>query len=114
MIEKAISYKKSEQKLIEKLINDENVLINHVILARDDKIPEHYSDSHVNLLIIKGTMTLRLGEEAENQYDNTNIIQVPYNTKMNICNKNDDLLEFFIIKAPSPRSYSPKIKIIRR
>ena len=79
-----------------------------MVLATGDTLPEHYTNSHVYLLITSGTLRLTLGEENAHQYEAGEIINIPYQTKMKITNSADDLLEFFVIKAPSPRSFSKK------
>lgn len=104
MIEKLYSYTKADAKVIEKLVGDDLVMINHVILAQDDALPEHYSDSNVYLIVAKGRLSIQLGDEPLAQYTDT-IVNIPYHTKMNISNKDAGLLEFFIVKAPHPRMY---------
>lgn len=106
MMEKSFSFARSEARLVEKIIDDENVAINHIILAQGDYVPEHYSNSNVYLIIISGTMSLKLGEQEVRPYRAGTIVQVPYNVKMNIRNDNPSLLEFFVVKAPSPRHFS--------
>ncbi len=103
MIEKEYFYTVSDEKIIEKLIEDDNVGINHIILPKDQSIPEHYSNSNVYLVIIRGILTLQLGEEKENEYSEGSILAIPYQTKMNGQNNHEESVEFFVVKAPSPK-----------
>jgi quercetin dioxygenase-like cupin family protein len=103
LIEKEFSYSISDKKTIEKIIEDDNVGINHIILPKGEKIPEHYSNSNVYMIIISGTIALRLGDQQEHVYEKGSIITIPFETKMNGRNKDDELLEFFVVKAPSPK-----------
>ncbi|SCP97072.1 cupin domain-containing protein [Anaerobium acetethylicum] len=102
MLEKAYEFTIGKEKIIEKIVEDEKVMINHVVLEGHTGLPEHYSNSNVYLIIVKGTMGLRLGDEEENEYTKGSIISIPYKVKMNLNNVADGVLEFFIVKAPHP------------
>lgn len=103
MIERIYEFSYGEEKIIEKIIDDENIVINHVILEKNDLLPEHYSNSNVYLIILSGEITIRLDEEEEKEYKRGSIITIPYNTKMNIKNSKDEQLKFIIVKAPNPK-----------
>ncbi|MBC7365008.1 MAG: hypothetical protein H5U07_10815, partial [Candidatus Aminicenantes bacterium] len=47
MIEKIYYFQPASAKLIERLIDDENLAINHIVLAQGDYVPEHFSNSNV-------------------------------------------------------------------
>lgn len=106
MTEKTYSFSSSEAKLIEKIIDDENVAINHIVLAQGDRVPEHFSNSNVYLIIVRGTMWLKLDEQETRLYPAGTIVNVPYQIKMNISNQGPEVLEFFVVKSPSPRHFS--------
>jgi hypothetical protein len=36
------------------------------------------------------------------------IVNIPYNVKMNVNNFDEDVLEIFVIKSPNPRYYGGK------
>jgi len=102
MIEKIYNFKSMDTKLIEKVIADENVAINHMVLPKGDALPEHYSNSHVYMIVVQGIVSLQLNDQEIHSYPQGSIVNIPYKTKMNVSNKNDELLEFFVVKAPSP------------
>jgi len=107
MIEKEYNFKTaSDAKLIEKIISDENIDLNHVIFHKGQALPEHYSNSNVYLIVISGNISVQLNDQKTNIYNKGSIVNVPYKTKMNISNQHDELLEFFIVKAPSPKRFS--------
>ena len=60
MIEKLYDFSTKDTKEVEKLIDDESILINHMIFPKEEGLPEHYSNSNVYMVIIRGIMTLRL------------------------------------------------------
>lgn len=105
MLEKSYSFSKEDVKNIEKLIDDDNLLINHMILPKDTGLPEHYSNSNVYMTVVRGILSLQLEDQELKQYENGSIVNIPYNTKMNVNNFNDDVLEFFVVKAPNPKNF---------
>jgi len=105
MIEKLYTYKESDARLVERIIDDENANVNHMIFKQGDALPEHDSNSNVYMIVIKGTVSLQLDKQESNEYPKGSIINIPFNTKMNVSNQNRELLEIFVIKAPSPKNY---------
>jgi quercetin dioxygenase-like cupin family protein len=105
MIESVYSFSIDDTKRIEKIIDDDPVLINHMILPQGEGLPEHYSNSNVYMIIIRGEMTLKLNEQEPHLYTSGQIVNIPYQTKMNVNNFADHVLEFFVVKAPNPKHY---------
>lgn len=103
MIEKKYDYSVVDQKLIERIVNDDNLEINHMVLTKDTGLPVHYSNSNVYMIIVRGRMTISLDDGAPNEYQKGNILNIPFKTKMNVTNKHDEVLEFFVVKAPNPK-----------
>ena len=103
MIEKEYKYKLTDVKIIERIISDDNVNINHMVLQKGDELPIHYSNSNVYLIIVHGMMSISLNEDKPASYFKGSIINVPYKIKMHIYNESEDTLEFFVVKAPSPK-----------
>ena len=62
MVEKKFNYTVGETKTIEQIILDENVNINHCILLKGDRLPEHFSNANVYMIVARGTVTLALDE----------------------------------------------------
>ena len=104
-IEKSYAFKQTDAKIVERIIEDEHVGINHMVLRKAEALPEHFTNSNVYMLIIRGAITLKLGEQEAHAYPAGSIINIPYNIKMNASNQNEATLEFFVIKAPSPPFY---------
>ncbi|MBA1336065.1 MAG: Uncharacterized protein HPY66_2024 [Firmicutes bacterium] len=104
MIETKYSYTISSSKIIERIIEDDHAAINHMVLPKGEALPEHYSNSNVYMIVVRGNITLRLNEQEEHSYPAGSILTIPYKTKMNVCNTHDEVLEFFVVKAPSPKT----------
>ena len=105
MLEKIYEIYTENEKKIEKMIDDDNVLINHMVLPKNAGMPEHFTNSNVYMIIARGKMTLQLNDQDPHLYEHGQIINIPYNTKMNLNNLAEDVLEFFVIKAPNPANY---------
>jgi len=105
MVEKIYNYSTEDKGTIERIINDENLHINHMVINKGDGLPEHFSNSNVYMLVIRGILSLQLDEQDVHQYVKGDILNIPYNTKMNVRNNDDDVLEIFVIKAPNPKDY---------
>lgn len=105
MIEKIYNFNQSNEKMIEKLIDDENLLLNHMTFAKNTGLPEHFSNSNVYMMVIRGTLSLRLSEQEQEEYPKGTILNIPYGTKMNVNNFHEDILELFVVKAPNPKNY---------
>jgi quercetin dioxygenase-like cupin family protein len=108
MIEKVYDYKRVDEKLIEMVVDDDNLALNHMILVKDTGLPLHFSNSNVYMIIVRGTMTIALDEQEAHRYPAGQIINIPYHTKMDVQNKDDEILEFFVVKSPNPRNYGGK------
>lgn len=106
MIETKYLYNMSDKKIIERIVDDENINLNHMILFKNDSLPEHYSNSNVYMIVTRGEMTLQLNEQEKHYYSKGDIINIPYKTKMNVSNEQEEVLEFFVVKSPNPKNYT--------
>jgi quercetin dioxygenase-like cupin family protein len=105
MIEKVYNYTTGDDKVIEQLVQDDPAQINHMILPKGAALPEHYSNSNVYMIVLRGNLSLRLDDQDAHIYNYGQIINVPYKTKMNVSNQDDEVLEFMVVKAPHPKNY---------
>jgi quercetin dioxygenase-like cupin family protein len=106
MIEKRFGYTKTDEKAIEKIISDDYAHINHMVLKNGDALAEHYSNYNIYMIVVRGNLTVKLNHQRENTYPENSIVNIPYNVKMNVYNKNNEILEFFVVKAPSPKTFN--------
>lgn len=107
MLEKLYQAARTESFVMEKIVDDDPVNINHIILAPGEAAPTHVSNSHVHQIIVRGTLSLSLEDGPFNHHPAGTIVAVPFNLKMAIQNRGTDTLEFFVIKAPNPRNMPP-------
>lgn len=104
-MEKVYKFNQSAEKLIEKNLDDDVAMINHMILNQGDTLPKHDANSNVYMIIIRGIITVELAGNPATSYEHGSIINIPYGTTMNISNRNSEQAEFFVVKSPSPRRY---------
>lgn len=102
MIEKVYKMTFGNEKLVEKIIQDENVHYIHMTFNINEGLPEHYSNSTVYMTVLRGRLSIGLNDEAVNEYSAGSILKIPFNTKMNVKNLHEDVLELIVIKAPAP------------
>ena len=110
-MEISYTFKASEAKLMEKIVDDERVAINHIVLGPGDSVPVHVSNSFVHQIIVRGTLSLSLEDRPFRDYPAGTIVAVPFDRKMAIENRGSGTLEFFVVKAPNPRQM-PAVKKI--
>jgi quercetin dioxygenase-like cupin family protein len=103
MVENEFRFTVTDEKVIERVLEDDNVGINHMVLRKSEALPEHYSNSNVYMIVARGQVTLRLDDQEPHAYEAGGILTIPYKTKMNVYNERDEVLELFVVKAPSPR-----------
>ena len=106
MVEKVFHYSTENNTAVEKIIMDDNINYIHMIFNKEEGLPEHYSNSNVYMTVIKGILSIRLDEQKVHEYRRGDILEIPYNTKMNVKNLHDDVLELIVIKAPAPSHFS--------
>ena len=102
MIEQVFKMAHNDKLTIEKVITDENVNFNHMILNKNDGLPEHYSNSNVYMTVIRGLLSIGLDEQEIHEYPAGTVLKIPKGIKMNAKNLHEDTLELIVVKAPAP------------
>jgi quercetin dioxygenase-like cupin family protein len=103
MIEKNYTYTRTENKVIERIIEDENVAINHMVLRPSEALPLHNANANVYMIVVRGEVTLVLDAASAQVWPAGSILAIPYKTQMNVSNQSAEVLELFVVKAPSPK-----------
>jgi len=94
----------SNEKAVEKVIQDENVHYLHMIFNKNEGLPEHFSNSTVYVTVLRGKLSIQLDEQENHEHIEGNILKIPFKTKMNVRNLHDDTLELIVVKAPAPKN----------
>lgn len=104
MIEKEYKLSRANEKAIEKVIFDENLHYLHMVFNKDEGLPEHYSNSNVYMTVIRGLLSIALGDQEVNEYEAGTLLKIPFQTKMNVKNLHSETLELIVVKAPAPKN----------
>ncbi len=102
MIEQVFNYSTSDDFAVEKLIFDDNINYVHMVFNKDEGLPEHFSNSNVYMTVLRGTLSIALGDQEVNKYPKGSILKIPVDIKMNVKNRDEETLELIIVKAPAP------------
>ena len=102
MIEQTYSLSRGDEKAIEKVLFDENVNYIHMVFPQNEGLPVHNANSTVYMTVVRGTLSIGLGEQETHQYEAGTVLKIPNETKMNVRNLHPDTLELIIVKAPAP------------
>ncbi|MGI6443256.1 MAG: cupin domain-containing protein [Synergistaceae bacterium] len=102
MIEKVFKMTIGNEKTIEPVIQDELLHYMHMILNKDEALPVHFSNSNVYMTVLRGTLSIALGDRETHEYSSHTILKIPEGTKMNVRNLHDETLEITVVKVPAP------------
>lgn len=103
MIEQVFHFSLSDMKVMERVITDENLHYIHMVFNKGEGAPEHYSNGNVYMTVLRGILSIKLGEQDMCSYTKGSILKIPQNTKMLIKNQYDGVLELIVVKAPAPK-----------
>lgn len=103
MIEQVFHLTQGDAKTIEKVVMDENLHYMHMILNHGEALPEHFSNSNVYMAVLRGTLSIGLGDQEDHVYPKGALLKIPCNTKMNVRNLHGETLELTVVKAPAPQ-----------
>lgn len=103
MIEQVFKIAEGNNKVVEKVIQDENVHYMHMIFNKNEGAPEHFSNANVYMTVVRGKLSITLGEQDTHEYPAGSVLKIPMGIKMNIRNLNDETLELIVVKAPAPK-----------
>ena len=104
MIEKEYKLSNTNEKMIEKVVFDDNLNYLHMVFNQNEGLPEHFSNSNVYMTVIKGKLSIELDNQEVHVYEASTLLVIPINTKMNVKNLHLETLELIIVKAPAPKN----------
>ena len=102
-MEKAYQFHQSNEKIVEKILDDDVVMINHIILNTGEAMPQHDSNSNVYMTVIRGRLSIGLDDQEIHEYEAGTLLKIPFQTKMNVKNLHSETLELIVVKAPAPK-----------
>lgn len=103
MIEQIYNLSRGNEKAVEKVIFDENIHYLHMVFNKGEGLPEHFSNSNVYMTVVRGELSIGLNDQEIHKYEAGTLLKIPYQTKMNVKNLNEETLELIVVKAPAPK-----------
>lgn len=104
MVEQIFRLSRGNEKAVEKVIFDENLHYLHMVFNKDEGLPEHFSNSNVYMTVVRGKLSIGLNEQEIHEYEAGTLLKIPFQTKMNVRNLHDEILELIVVKAPAPKN----------
>ena len=104
MVEQVFRFSVSDEKVVERVLFDENIHYIHMIFNKDEGLPIHFSNSNVYMTVVRGTLSIGLNEQEIHEYESGTLLKIPNKTKMNVRNLHDGTLELIVVKAPAPKT----------
>ncbi len=104
MIEKEFKLTQSNEKIVEKVVMDENIHYMHMVLNKAEALPEHFSNSNVYMTVVRGVLSIALNDQEIHEYESGTLLKIPFQTRMNIKNLHSQTLELIVVKAPAPQN----------
>lgn len=104
MTKEVFTFKKGDSKTIEKVLFDENLHYLHMIFNKGDFLPVHLSNSTVYMTVLRGTLSLALNDGDLCRHGGGTLLKIAFQTKMDVKNLDEDVLELIVVKAPAPLS----------
>lgn len=83
--------------LFENLIDDMNLMMNHVIIPPGKVFPKHDTDAMVYLIVNKGTLYACI-DGVEDYISEGTVVKIPYKSSSELGNKTDESVELFVTK----------------
>ena len=103
MIEQIYNLSRGNEKAVEKVIFDENLHYLHMVFNKTEGLPEHFSNSNVYMTVVRGKLSIGLNDQEIHEYEAGTLLKIPFQTKMNVKNLNEETLELIVVKAPAPK-----------
>jgi hypothetical protein len=102
MSKQVFELSKNDEKVVEKVLFDENIHYLHMVFPQNEGLPIHNANSTVYMTVVRGTLSIGLNDEAIEQYPAGTLLKIPLQSKMNVRNLNAETLELIVVKAPAP------------
>ena len=98
MIEKLFKYSLTDKDLFENVISDDNLKLNHVVIESGKVFPRHKTDAQVYIIILKGELSIEIGDQEEKRFGAGDVINIPFDIETTLGNKGNEVTEVFVVK----------------
>jgi mannose-6-phosphate isomerase-like protein (cupin superfamily) len=102
MLEQVFPFQRTDQQVIEEVVDPADTghpHITHGILPPGQATPHQETTAEVQLIVIRGTLALRVADQIIHTYEAGTIVTVPLGVMMEARSAGPDCLEFFAIET---------------
>lgn len=103
MIKEVYKLTKSDGKVIEAVIRDENMHYMHMSLPEGEGLPVHTTNANVYMTVAAGELIIALANQLPEVYPAGTILKIPKGTVMDARNNGNERLQLLVVKTPPPR-----------
>lgn len=98
MIETTKQYTLGDTDVFEALVEKESFRLNHAIIEPGKFFPKHPTDANVIIIVIRGELSITLGDQEPAIYKKGQVIQAPKGVESILGNGSETYTEVFVIK----------------
>lgn len=88
----------STAKKIERIVEDPQFHLVHMIFNTDEGLPIHPAHANLYMTVLSGTLSIQLNEEPLVIVRAKSVVKIPFGTVMNVKNLHPEQLELLVIK----------------
>lgn len=103
IIEKVFKMSQEDKTVVEKLILEDDIHYINMVFTKGKGLPLHYSNAVVHMTVVRGKLSITLGDQDTKVYEAGTLLRIPFNVKMNVRNEHDETLGLIVVKAPGPK-----------
>ncbi len=93
-----ISLTASAVKKIERIVEDPQFHLVHMVFNTDEGLPIHPAHANLYMTVLSGTLSIQLNEDPLLIVRAKSVVKVPFGTVMNVRNLHPEQLELLVIK----------------
>lgn len=97
-MEKVYNYTITDQEIFENIFKEEKLLMNHAVVPAGKVFPKHPTDAIVYALIIRGELSLTIGDNETKVFKVGQLINIPKGADSELGNRGNEPLELFVVK----------------
>ena len=98
MIEQRFAFAATDAKTIERVVAEDALNINHMVLPTGEGFPEHTANADVYMAVMRGELALELNAQPAARYHRGDLLKIPQGTLMRGYYPEQAVLELFIVK----------------
>ena len=88
----------STTKKVERLVEESQFHLVHMILNTDDGLPIHPAHANLYMTVLSGKLSIQLNDEPLLIVRAKSVVKIPMGTVMNVRNLHPEQLELLVIK----------------